>query len=489
MKIVIIGAGISGCTAYLALKKHLPRPSPPAEDHSYTIYEAHNTDKDTTCSDRSFADGHSSTLVVGGGLGIGPNGLNVLRRLDEELLRDVVRGGYATAHHYMKNKHGRVLVRMNSQAAQKSRTNGDKKAPLMNLVACSRHSLWRSLRTRIPDEIIVNKRVSEVVANPDGRNLVRFADGSPPIEADLVIGADGVKSTVKRALFPEMTNPYPHHYEGLVGIGGFIPISEDLRKHIDKGSMNFVFGGNGFFGYFYSNSSPSDPNRDSAYHVSEPGDSIAWWSTYSLDEPPADPKAIDREDVTRQLRERHSRWKDPVVKKIIHSGVQIDSVYPTWTSPELPTWERDGVVLVGDAAHALPPTSGQGSSQALEDVEALTLFLAHYLRQAYRAPLATQIQTEKQAIKTAAKQYVALRQPHVKKILDNARRMQDRKRNMSVVEEYIMYAVMWIIGFFPSIMTKSLLAVFEYNIAEEVERILRREQQQEEEGTAKQQQQ
>lgn len=200
MKIVIIGAGISGCAAYLSLKKHLPRP----EDHSYTIYESHDTSKDTTSDDRSYADGHSSTLVVGGGLGVGPNGLNVLRRLDEDLLRDVVRGGYAVSHSYMKNKHGRVLVRM---AAQKKSTR------TMNLVACSRHSLWRSLRTRIPDEIIVNKRVSEVVANPDGRNLVHFTDGSPPVEADLVIGADGLKSTVKRALFPGTTNPYPHQYE------------------------------------------------------------------------------------------------------------------------------------------------------------------------------------------------------------------------------------------------------------------------------------
>lgn len=222
--------------------------------------------------------------------------------------------------------------------------------------------------------------------------------------------------------------------------------------------MSFVFGGNGFFGYFYANSSPSDPNRESAYHVSEQGDTVAWWSTYELDECPKDPKAIDREDVARQLRERHAGWKDPVVQKIINMGVQIDSVYPTWTSPELPTWERDGVVLIGDAAHALPSTSGQGSSQALEDVEAFTLFLAHYLRQAYDRSSASQSgpQTEKQAIKTAAKQYMALRQPHVKQILDRARQMQNNKRNMSVVEEYLMYAVMWIIGEWTQNTTRSL---------------------------------
>lgn len=69
------------------------------------------------------------------------------------------------------------------------------------------------------------------------------------------------------------------------------------------------------------------------------------------------------------------------MQKVIKS-ITVTNMYPTWTVPPLPTWERDGVVLVGDAAHALPPSSGQGSSQALEDVEAFALFLGHYMRRA-----------------------------------------------------------------------------------------------------------
>lgn len=59
--------------------------------------------------------------------------------------------------------------------------------------------------------------------------------------------------------------------------------------------------------------------------------------------------------------------------------LHVESMYPIWTLL-LPTWEQDGVVLVRDAAHALPPSSGQCSSQALEEGEAFVLFLAHYLR-------------------------------------------------------------------------------------------------------------
>jgi 2-polyprenyl-6-methoxyphenol hydroxylase-like FAD-dependent oxidoreductase len=196
-----------------------------------------------------------------------------------------------------------------------------------------------------------------------------------------------------------------------------------------------------------------------------------------MDECPADPRNIDRTAVAKELRERHADWTDPVIQNIVTGELKIENVYPTWTAPEVPTWERDGVVLVGDAAHALPSTAGQGSSQALEDVEALTLFLAHELRNAYRSPLDTQLLTEKKAITTAAKRYMKLRQPHVKKILDQARRMQNQKRNMSPVEEWVMYCFMWLVGVFPSVMAKGLRMVLEYNINEEVERVLKQDDQ------------
>lgn len=205
--------------------------------------------------------------------------------------------------------------------------------------------------------------------------------------------------------------------------------------------MNFVFGGNGFFGYIFSESEFSAEHRESPYHVSEPGDSLGWWSTYEIEECP-DPKALDMDDVTSQLRERHANWKDPVVQRILKS-LRVENVWPTWTSPPLPTWERDGVVLVGDAAHALPPTSGQGSSQALEDVEAFALFLAHHLRANNPAQNAVDLKT---SIKTAANQYESLRKPRVAAILKDAQQRQNQKRDMGWLQEYSMYAFMKLIG-------------------------------------------
>lgn len=207
--------------------------------------------------------------------------------------------------------------------------------------------------------------------------------------------------------------------------------------------MNFVMGGNGFFGYFIAESAVDAPHRDSPYHISQGGESVGWWSTYAVDECP-DPKTVDKEDILRQLLARHKNWKDPVIQKVLESR-KVSNMYPTWVVPPLPTWERDGVVLVGDAAHALPPTSGQGCSQALEDVESFSLFLAHYLGKVYDAKHADPM-SQKQAIKMASKQYMNLRQPHVKKILDHAQKWQDRKRDKTAIEEYIMYGFMWMIG-------------------------------------------
>ncbi|KAF4583104.1 extracellular salicylate hydroxylase/monooxygenase [Ophiocordyceps camponoti-floridani] len=462
MKIVIVGAGISGCGIYLLLKKHLPKPLS-AEPHDITIYEAYDTDKDTTASARGQGPTHSSTLVVGGGLGVGANGLNVLKRLDEDILRDVVSGGYIVPTMKMKTKGGTVLARVQPSG------NGDGNADNgMNMVASSRHWLWRCLRNRVPDDAIVNKTVTQVVAKGEGRNVVRFVDGTS-VEADMVIGADGLNGLTKNALFPEAgSDPFPPIYEGLVGVGGFIPSSE-VRHLVEKGTINFVFGGNGFFGYFFADSAKSDPNRESPYHVSEPGESLGWWSTYSVEQCPT-PETLDPEAVTRQLRERHGNWKDPVVQKVLET-MQVKSMYPTWTVSPLPTWERNGIVIVGDAAHALPPTSGQGSSQSLEDAEALTLFLCHHLRWAYREHR-TDVASRKELISMAAKQYMELRLPRVTKILREAQSMQSSKRNMTTVQEYAMYLVMWIMGYFPSLVAKPLKAVIEYNVAEEVKKIL-----------------
>ena len=195
-----------------------------------------------------------------------------------------------------------------------------------------------------------------------------------------------------------------------------------------------TFGADGFFGY--GACSTTSEASHNAMSTCNPGDQAVWWSTYALENLPSNGD-IDKNDIVRQLQSRHSNWKDPVIQKVIQE-VSIDSIYPTWTTPNLPTWERDGVVLVGDAAHALQTSSGQGVSQALEDAEMLGMMIARNL--------SSGLASEKEALQSAAKSYCELRMLRVKKISDHAKKLGDMKRKKNLVVEWMMYFFMWLGG-------------------------------------------
>jgi 2-polyprenyl-6-methoxyphenol hydroxylase-like FAD-dependent oxidoreductase len=229
-------------------------------------------------------------------------------------------------------------------------------------------------------------------------------------------------------------------HRGLVGVGGFIP-SSVLRDSVRNGEMGIVFGANGFFGYGYNTSSPDGQKKNLPYETCDPGEEANWWSTYYLDECP-DWRSLDSEEAKRQLIARHSSWKNPVIQRII-DNVSIDSLYPTWTTPELPTWERAGLVLIGDAAHALHPSSGQGANQALEDAECFTRLLSHHLKAEYSNPQDSQGETERMALDSAAKQYSNMRIPRIKKIHERSAMIGDFKKPKTFVQEMILYFLIW----------------------------------------------
>ncbi|KAK2879480.1 hypothetical protein FQN49_000838 [Arthroderma sp. PD_2] len=460
MKIAIIGAGLSGCAAYLALKKRLPI-SDSGDEHEYTIYEAYET---SAASQQNFTDGktYSATLTIGAGLAIGPNGLSCVRRLDEDLFHTIARTGYPYAYSRMKNSWGWNLSRIEATGSE----------PKINSVSLSRHALWRCFRDRVPDDIVVTKRVSAVIAQLDGPNIIKFADGSPDVEADLVLGADGLKSITKSALFPEDTeDKYPPHYEGIIGVGGFVSAHE-LHDLIEPGTINFVFGGNGFFGYSYTTSDENEPNRHIPRGILKPGNSVMWWSTCESKECP-DTKSLDKATILQDVKTRHGSWKSPVVHKILETA-QLQNMYPVWTTPPLPTWERHGVVLIGDAAHALPPASGQGASQAMEDVECFSMLLAHSLTRAgQQSSDENEMQARKTSISWAAKKFMDIRMPRIKKIIDQTREFQDQKRDLSVFQEWFMYLMLFIMNFLPA--PAWIRDVFSYDVAAETHKVLDKE--------------
>ena len=213
MKIAIIGGGISGLAAYLSLKKRLPQPPRPQAEHEITIYEAHETSTRfaNAAPTHDEAETYSATLSVGGGLGLGPNGLAVLRSLDEELFHDVVRAGYPYSQAAFLSARG---FRMMTAPMR------NEEATPMNALMISRNEFWNCLRRRVPDGVIINRKIVEIGTASGGMGVLRFADGGFDAQANLVLGADGLKSVARRSIFrgEDGGDAYPPHYEYVVAI-------------------------------------------------------------------------------------------------------------------------------------------------------------------------------------------------------------------------------------------------------------------------------
>ena len=469
LKIAIVGAGISGLSTYLFLKKHLPASHP----HEIFIYETYpcpsRKQRELSSENTTTRDAAS---FIGGGLGVAPNGMRILRELEPEVHDAVVAQGYPTVRFQMKSSHNWTLGSMPTVDV-----NND---PPELMIMSTRQGVWDCLREKVPEEVIqAGKAVSKVERGPNVKPILCFADGSNSDEFNLVIGADGVRSVVKNAV----TQAEPI-YEGLCGIGGFFPSSHlpslpsDLILPAPKSPVVMTFGAEGFFGYTPCNSDPSSgspslaSSQIKANKAIPYGPQAMWWSTFSVDEPPKSTKAVDKEAVHAQLLERHSKWQDPVIQKVL-ADPAISVMTATFVTPKLSTWTGDGIVLVGDAAHTLPSTSGQGVSQALEDAQALALLLAHYLR--YPPSSERQQDLSSSSVKThiqaAITAFQSIRKPRVEYILDFSRRMANRKKKMGPVGEWMTYFFMWALcAIFPGLMSR---AVGQWNVNVEIEKAVR----------------
>jgi 2-polyprenyl-6-methoxyphenol hydroxylase-like FAD-dependent oxidoreductase len=86
----------------------------------------------------------------------------------------------------------------------------------------------------------------------------------------------------------------------------------------------------------------------------------------------------NKKKLVGMLRENEEGWPD-IVKSALEN-IQKDSLttWPFYVVPRLESWASKGgrVVILGDAAHAIPPTAGQGASQAFEDAYSFVLLIS-----------------------------------------------------------------------------------------------------------------
>ena len=162
---------------------------------------------------------------------------------------------------------------------------------------------------------------------------------------------------------------------------------------------------------------------------------VLYFSFYDSDLPQRGEKPNPRH-IKQDLVARHRDWDDKILEKCLEQA-DIDNVWPIFYLPDIPSWGRDGVVLVGDAAHAMTPASGQGGSQAFEDGQTLAMLLGRTLKQS----------NQSDAIEQAIQGLFDIRNQHVYELKAKGLKMKEPERPWSMLTTLAVY------GFF-FVMTK-----------------------------------
>ncbi|MEW2356456.1 NAD(P)/FAD-dependent oxidoreductase [Spirillospora sp. NPDC029432] len=208
-----------------------------------------------------------------------------------------------------------------------------------------RGGLHRALRDRALAagvEFEHGKRLVDVDEDPDGVTA-RFADGSTA-RADVLIGADGVRSTVRTLIDPDAPGPA---YTGMLGFEG----RADIPIDAEPGTMVFAFGKRAYYLYW-----------------TLPGGAVGWGANLpsreylTLNEARKSPAG-------KWLRTLRETYADDDPGGALAAGTGADTLQVVGAlhiMPPVPRWHRGRMVLVGDAVHAPSNSTGQGASLAAE---------------------------------------------------------------------------------------------------------------------------
>ncbi|WP_329270878.1 NAD(P)/FAD-dependent oxidoreductase [Streptomyces pseudovenezuelae] len=311
-RVLVIGGGIAGTATALALHK---------AGFEAVVHEAHP----------------DSAEDIGAFLTLASNGMRALAQLDASAAVTAI--GFPLTSLRLLDDTG---------TEQAHAPMGEVSDPLLHYRCLRRGDLNAALQAEAGRRGVTVRHGARLVSVEEGPDQVTalFADGTTAT-GDLLIGADGLNSAVRRSVSP---GTRPCHAGQYV----FYGYTRTASPPGADACITMVRGSGAAFGYAVS-----------------PDGETYWFARVSGDPLPAEELA----------QGTPARWRDlllPLLRKDATPAADLVAAtgeeLMVTNATEIPTgtpWRSGRILLIGDAAHAASPATGQGASMALEDAVVL----------------------------------------------------------------------------------------------------------------------
>ena len=364
MHIVISGAGISGLAAALSLTKFIQSPAAP----TITILEI-----------------RPKPGAVGGAINLTPKCQRYLHHLGvHQKMQEHGYGADVRKFEFLASESGAI--------GQLDCSNGGKGFgdPPLNCLRILRSDLIRCLVEAVAehDNVTVRYGVQLEALEESPSDLTLTLSDRSTLNAELLLVCDGVHSKIRTKFVEPERKP---RYTGCAAAIGFADVTEEDRAALPFQDTCIMFGQRGRFFCSYYNTARDCVFLGAQLGQQEENLSRDGWSA----------KGTDHAGVRNTLAKQFSDTAIHFVKDFIEKADNW-FLYPVYTLPAKGKWvAADGkIVLLGDAAHAMPP-QGESSGYAIEDTIV------------YARTLAKATTTAQLDLNQVSQTYEALRRPKI----------------------------------------------------------------------------
>ena len=181
--------------------------------------------------------------------------------------------------------------------------------------------------------------------------------------ADLVVGADGIRSSVRRLLIGEEASPLC--YLGCIVILGICPLA-DIKDEKGEVINSILLDSATVF--------QTANGTERMYMMPFTADSVMWQLSFPISEEDAKTLSSQGAGALKEEALKRCQWHNPIPQVVAATHVDQVSGYPAYDRALLKAElleKGTHVTLIGDAAHPMSPFKGQGANQALLDALAL----------------------------------------------------------------------------------------------------------------------